>query len=65
MTDMEFDTALVSAAFSLGAAEGWRNVSPAAAARRAGLDLAATRQRYRSGRSAFCALLGGWRMRMR
>jgi hypothetical protein len=46
MTDMEFDTALVGAAFSLAAAEGWRSVSPAAAARRAGLDLAVTRQRY-------------------
>ncbi len=46
MTDVEFDTALVSAAFSLAAEQGWRHVSPAAAARRAGLDLAATRQRY-------------------
>jgi ubiquinone biosynthesis protein COQ9 len=46
MTDVEFDTALVNAAFSLAAEQGWRRVSPAAAARRAGLDLAATRQRY-------------------
>jgi ubiquinone biosynthesis protein COQ9 len=46
MTDVEFDTALVNAAFSLAAEEGWRRVSPAAAARRAGLDLAAARQRY-------------------
>jgi ubiquinone biosynthesis protein COQ9 len=46
MTDVEFDTALVGAAFSLAAEQGWRRVSPAAAARRAGLDLAAARQRY-------------------
>jgi ubiquinone biosynthesis protein COQ9 len=46
MTDVEFDTALVSAALSLAAEQGWRHVSPAAAARRAGLDLAVTRQRY-------------------
>jgi hypothetical protein len=46
MTDVEFDAALVSAAFSLAGEQGWRRVSPAAAARRVGLDLAATRQRY-------------------
>jgi ubiquinone biosynthesis protein COQ9 len=46
MTDVEFDAALVRAAFSLAGEQGWRHVSPAAAARRAGLDLAATRQFY-------------------
>jgi ubiquinone biosynthesis protein COQ9 len=48
MTDTQFDTALVTAAFALGAEEGWRNVSAAAAARRAGLDLAVARERFGS-----------------
>ncbi|MDE1896570.1 MAG: TetR family transcriptional regulator [Rhodospirillales bacterium] len=39
MTDQEFETALVDAAFALGAEAGWLHVSPAAAARHAGLDL--------------------------
>ena len=43
MTDQEFETALVDAAFALGAEAGWRRVSPAAAARHAGLDLARAR----------------------
>jgi hypothetical protein len=46
MTDDEFDASLVSAAFAYGADEGWRKVSPAAAARRAGLDLSRTRYRF-------------------
>jgi hypothetical protein len=46
MTDEEFDASLVSAAFAYGADEGWRKVSPAAAARRAGLDLSRTRYRF-------------------
>jgi hypothetical protein len=46
MTDTEFDQALVTAAFGLGAEAGWRKVSPAAAAVRAGLDLAQARARF-------------------
>ncbi|MCB5944594.1 TetR family transcriptional regulator [Acidocella sp. KAb 2-4] len=46
MTDTDFDTALVTAAFALGAEKGWRHVSPAAAARHAGLDLAQVRAAY-------------------
>ena len=46
MTDEEFDAALVAAAFSLGADEGWQKVSAAAAAQRAGLDLALARGRF-------------------
>jgi hypothetical protein len=44
MTDDEFDLALLTAAFALGAEQGWRHVTPAAAARHAGLDLAAARK---------------------
>jgi hypothetical protein len=46
MTQDEFDEALVTAAFALGADEGWQNVSAAAAARRAGLDLVLARERF-------------------
>ncbi len=46
MTDEEFDAALVAAAFSMGADEGWRNVSAAGAAQRAGLDLVMARSRF-------------------
>ena len=46
MNDMDFDTALITAAFSLGAEKAWRHVSPAAAARHAGLDLAKARTAY-------------------
>jgi len=46
MTEPEFDAALIDAAFALGAAQGWLGVSPAAAARAAGLDLAAARTRF-------------------
>ncbi|HUW79819.1 MAG TPA: TetR family transcriptional regulator, partial [Acidocella sp.] len=46
MTDTDFDQALVTAAFALGADEGWRMVSAAAAARRAGLDLGRARARF-------------------
>ncbi len=48
MTDTDFDQALVSAAFALGAQDGWRKVSPAAAALRAGLDLGTARARFGS-----------------
>lgn len=47
MNDTEFDTALVNAAFALGAEQGWRHVTPAAAARHAGLDLARARLAFR------------------
>jgi hypothetical protein len=43
MTEQEFDAALIEAAFALGAQQGWASVSPAAAARAAGLDLATAR----------------------
>jgi hypothetical protein len=46
MTDDEFDTALVTAAFTLGAERGWRNVTAAAAARFAGLDFSTARARF-------------------
>jgi hypothetical protein len=46
MSDTDFDQALVSAAFALGAQSGWRKVSPAAAALRAGLDLGEARARF-------------------
>ena len=67
MTDTQFDTALVTAAFALGAEQGWRHVSAAAAARHAGLDLALARQRFGSrgailrkfGELADCAALTG------
>lgn len=44
MTDDEFDLALITAAFSLGAEKGWRHVTPAAAARHANLDISAARK---------------------
>ncbi|MDE2319635.1 MAG: TetR family transcriptional regulator [Rhodospirillales bacterium] len=43
MTDKEFEAALVDAAFALGAGAGWLRVSPAAAARHAGLNLVRAR----------------------
>jgi ubiquinone biosynthesis protein COQ9 len=46
MSDTEFDTALVTAAFRLGGEEGWRNVNVAKAARAAGLSLAEARDRF-------------------
>jgi len=46
MTDENFDTALISAAFTLGATQGWAKVSAAAAAREAGLDMVLARQRF-------------------
>jgi ubiquinone biosynthesis protein COQ9 len=57
MTDDEFDASLVDAAFSLGAAEGWRKVSAGAAARHAGLDLARARARF-PGRGAILKRFG-------
>ncbi|MGE4482496.1 TetR family transcriptional regulator [Acidocella sp.] len=46
MTEQEFTTALVDAAFALGAQSGWSRVSPAAAARHAGLDLTMARKLF-------------------
>lgn len=46
MTDQEFDAALITSAFAIAGARGWRHVSAASAAREAGLDLATARQRF-------------------
>ena len=46
MTDQEFDQALIASAFTLTAAFGWGAVSPAAAAREAGLKLEQARTRF-------------------
>jgi ubiquinone biosynthesis protein COQ9 len=48
MDDDAFDRALVAAAFTLAAEQGWRRVSPAAAARAAELELARARARFPS-----------------
>jgi AcrR family transcriptional regulator len=48
MTDTEFDSALVSAAFRIAAEDGWHKASAAAAARAAGLSLAEARERFPS-----------------
>jgi ubiquinone biosynthesis protein COQ9 len=48
MNDIDFDTALVTAAFALGAEAGWRKVSAAAAARHGGLDMVKARERFGS-----------------
>jgi len=46
MEDAEFDRALVASAFRLAAEEGWRRVTVAEAARRAGLRLDQARARF-------------------
>ncbi len=46
MTDEEFDEALVASAFTLATSSGWGAVSPAAAAREAGLKLERARTRF-------------------
>jgi ubiquinone biosynthesis protein COQ9 len=46
MSDLEFDTALVSAAFRIAADQGWRRVNVAAASRAAGLPVAEARARF-------------------
>jgi ubiquinone biosynthesis protein COQ9 len=46
MSDTEFDTALVTAAFRLAGAQGWRNVTVATAAREAGLSLVLAHERF-------------------
>src|ERR1700689_5214945 len=48
MTDTEFDTALITAAFRLAGEEGWRRVNVAKSARAAGLPLSEARDRFPS-----------------
>lgn len=48
MTDTEFDTALVTAAFRMAGEEGWSRVNTVAAARAAGLSLSEARERFPS-----------------
>jgi hypothetical protein len=48
MSDTEFDTALVTAAFRVAAEDGWRKVNVATAARTAGLSLSEARARFPS-----------------
>jgi ubiquinone biosynthesis protein COQ9 len=48
MSDTEFDTALVTAAFRLAGEEGWRDLNVAKAARAAGLSVAEARARFPS-----------------
>jgi ubiquinone biosynthesis protein COQ9 len=48
MSDTEFDTALVTAAFRLAGERGWRKVNVAAAAREAGISLVEARERFPS-----------------
>lgn len=48
MTDTEFDTALVTAAFRMAGEEGWRKVNAAKSARAAGLPLSEARARFPS-----------------
>jgi ubiquinone biosynthesis protein COQ9 len=67
MSDEAFRARLVAAAFGLAAEKGWRAVSPAAAARAAGLDLARARREFSCngailaefGRTADAAALAG------
>lgn len=67
MTGQALEIALVDAAFSLGGEAGWAHVSPAAAARHAGLDLAQARALFPNnfkilrqfGRQADAAALTG------
>src|ERR1700733_4911593 len=48
MSDMDFDTALVTAAFRLAGDQGWRSINVVAAAREAGLSLVEARERFPS-----------------
>jgi ubiquinone biosynthesis protein COQ9 len=48
MTDTEFDTALITAAFCLAGEEGWGKVNVAKSARAAGLPLSEARDRFPS-----------------
>ena len=57
MDDAAFDRALIAAAFQQAAAEGWRSVSVAGAARAASLPLARARERF-PGRAAILLRFG-------
>ncbi len=57
MSDTEFDTALVTAAFRLAGDHGWRDINVVAAAREAGLPLVEARERFPS-RSAILLRFG-------
>lgn len=46
MNEQDFENNVVDASFALGAERGWSSVSPAAAARHAGLDLARARMLF-------------------
>ena len=46
MSDTDFDTALVTAAFRIGGEQGWRHVNAVAAAREAGISLVEARERF-------------------
>jgi ubiquinone biosynthesis protein COQ9 len=48
MSDTDFDTALVTAAFRLAGDQGWRTVNVVAAAREGGLPLTVARERFPS-----------------
>jgi ubiquinone biosynthesis protein COQ9 len=48
MSDTDFDTALVTAAFRLAGDQGWRDVNVVAAAREGGLPLVEARERFPS-----------------
>ena len=48
MSDTEFDTALVTAAFRMAGEQGWSTVNVAAAARESGLSLMEARERFPS-----------------
>src|ERR1700733_1931926 len=48
MSDTDFDTALVTAAFRLAGDQGWRTLNVVAAAREGGLPLALARERFPS-----------------
>jgi ubiquinone biosynthesis protein COQ9 len=48
MSDTDFDTALVTAAFRLAGDHGWRTMNVVAAAREAGLSLVEARERFPS-----------------
>jgi ubiquinone biosynthesis protein COQ9 len=48
MSDTQFDTALITAAFRIAGERGWRQVDVVAAAREAGLSLVEARERFPS-----------------
>jgi hypothetical protein len=53
MSDTEFDTALITAAFRLGGDDGWAKVNVASAARAAGVSLVQARERFPTRASIF------------